>query len=205
MGSSCTREEACWQRGTPTFCCFGQNPRVCFTLNGMKELAVPRVQLGHVPLEHAFKRVFGRDTLQRVHGPSLRMTDWDRAAGTRKIQFAVEMGRIPKEVARFFCGERLRVTTNQTCTRPDANTIVVSNRMRLHFLGAEMFSVRPTFRLSRDDAGTFLTGIIEHHARLPPPLNSVVESFMVRSSRRELEKFAEVLRLPSTMMNDDAP
>jgi hypothetical protein len=159
----------------------------------MKLLPIPLVSLGQIELDDAFQAVFGSDTLSKVHGPSLKFTEW--VDNQRTVKFSVDVDNIPLEVRRFFCGKRLRVTSKQNKIKGD-KYLEVHNRMKMHFLGSELFVIRPVFKLTYNEASgtTEVTGCVKHIARLPPPLNRIAEAFMMEHSRRELEKFSSVLK-----------
>ena len=156
----------------------------------MKTVEIPKTSLGAMSLEDAFAMVFGNATLKQVHGPSLRVTDWNQ--NKRKIQFSIAVSNIPREIRRFFCGESLRITTRQERKVTPA-VIEVQNKMRMHFLGAELFRVKPFFYLEHDGKAAYIRGKVEHAALLPPPINVVAELFMAAHSKKEMESFANVL------------
>lgn len=159
------------------------------------------VEIGPVPLgagtslEDAFERVFGGECMRAIHGPSLSLGDWKD--GERTVRFSLDTGDIPREIARVLCGSKLRVTMRQTRTTAPA-AIEVRSRMRMHFLGAELMSVRPTLRVTVDAAGAHLVARVEHAARLPPPLNAVTEAFMADRSAQELTRLLLRLTAPQS-------
>jgi hypothetical protein len=145
-------------------------------------------------IDRAFAAVFGEATLRRVHGPSLRAEPW--AGDRRTLRFDVEVSGIPAEIRRFFCGSRMRVRARQTLTKDQtaegAVTWTVRSAMRMHFLGAELFSVKPVFRLVADAQGregVEFSGSVEHRARLPPPLKGLAEELMARHTEQELARY----------------
>lgn len=157
----------------------------------MKEVIIPPIPIGDMSLDEAFHKVFGEPTLQKVHGPTLKVSDWKNKQ--RKVQFSLEVRQIPPEIRRFFCGDRFRITTRQTRIDMPAQ-IDVKNKIRMHFVGAEFFCVKPCFRLQQHGCQTYISGRVEHHAILPPPLNIIAETFMAEQSKREMEHFGNVLR-----------
>jgi hypothetical protein len=159
----------------------------------MKEVIVPPLRLGTDDMWQGFERVFGSETLERMHGSSVRTSKW--RDDKRKVRFTISVDHVPKEVRMFFCGNKLRITTEQHRQVNEAERrIVVTNRMRMHFLGAELFSVKPMFMLHCQGGDTYVSGSVRHHAVLPPPLDMVVESFMAQHSKKQLEHFASVLK-----------
>ena len=66
--------------------------------------------------------------------------------------------------------------------------IHVTTKMRMHFLGAELFKVRPEFSLREAEDGTIMSSArIEMHALLPPPICNIAEHFMAQQSSKQLE------------------
>lgn len=161
----------------------------------MRVIEIPKTLISpsstETPLEKTFESVFCKETLVRIHGPSVKVSNW--RGNSRKVSFAVPVTNIPKEIRRFFCGDKLRVTANQTKEAADAG-IRVTNRLRLHFFGAELFKIRAIFNLTQEACGTYIHGHVEHWAYLPPPAKAVAEAFMVNSSQREMDNLSKVIR-----------
>jgi hypothetical protein len=67
--------------------------------------------------------------------------------------------------------------------------------MKMHFLCSELFKIRPKFELVANETTgqVHISGRVEHHAILPPPLNSVAETFMAERSRQELANYASIV------------
>lgn len=156
----------------------------------MKALDVGPIRLTSLSLDDALRGVFGVDTLRHVHGPTTSVSDFVDDA--RTFFFRVKVDKVPFPIRRFFCGTQLGITTRQTLTR-SSQKYTVANKLKLHFVGAEFFSLKPTFWLERDAGGVSLGGTVRHNAVLPPPLNGLAERFMVLNSRRELLHFAKCL------------
>lgn len=156
----------------------------------MKQLVLPRTRLrGQRDLQSALHAVFGPDMLRRVHGSGTRVGEFE--GGKRAFKFVVAVDNVPAPIRRFFCGSSLRITTKQTLDQSDPAKWVVTNRLKLHFVGAEFFKLRPTFWLEQDeDGGVSLGGTVRHDAVLPPPLNGIAEGFMMLNSQKELQHFA---------------
>lgn len=159
----------------------------------MRTVHIDPTPIGQMPLQDAFDLFFCRSTLEKVHGPSLRLGDWKEDC-TRTIKFDMDIKGIPKEVARIFCGDKVRFSIRQS--RKDAlNQIEIFNKLKPHFLGAEFISIRPSFKLthSEEDGTTYISGKVDNVARFPPPLNGIVEGFMAEQSVRELTKFRDLV------------
>ena len=169
----------------------------------MRELVLPPVRLtggAGANLPAALHAVFGPETLRAVHGPSTRAGMFDKA-GQRTVKFKIQVDNVPAPIRRFFCGSELDVTSKQTLEETRPGTWTVRNRVKLHFVGAEFFKLRPEFSLRRhntpDGGGggvVTLSGRVRHDAVLPPPLNGIAEGFMCLQSARELHTFAGVLQ-----------
>ena len=156
----------------------------------MRVTVATPVNLGPVTMAAAFERVFGLQTLRRMHGDSFEATAW--AAQSRTVKFEIRFDAVPPEVRRFFCGDRLRVRLHQRATVQDGS-VSVRDKMRMHFVGSELFIVRPRHRIEARPEGVFFTAEVENHAMLPPPLCNIVEAFMDASSRAQLERFSKIL------------
>lgn len=156
----------------------------------MRQLVLPPVRVKRASMDSAFDAVFGPAMLRRVHGPSTRVGDFKD--GKRAFKFRVDVSDVPPPIRRFFCGKELGITTTQKLTMTDTRWDV-TNRLKLHFVGAELFSLKPAFYLEATDGGIFLGGAVRHSAVLPPPLNGVAEAFMMANSERELRHFGACL------------
>lgn len=157
----------------------------------------PTVVPGARDLEHALRVVFGPATLRRVHGPDVVVGDF--AGNRRAFDFFVDVGAVPAAIRRFFCGTRMRVTTRQTLCKKAPAAWTVVNKLKMHFVGAELFGIRPRFVLARDpsDGAVRLGGRVEHYALLPPPLNGIAEAFMAATTREQLDAYADAVRSAS--------
>ena len=163
----------------------------------MKVLDVSEIVLpGKTTLQSAFDFVFSETSLKKLHGPTTKVSPWssrsdkEKEVQNRTIKFEIRVDNVPADVRRFFCGKSMRLTTKQRVDRQDPKTWTIENRVRMHFMGAEFFRVKPTFVIVRSDDGVVrIGGRIEHHAMLPPPLNVVAENFMKAHSAREIDGF----------------
>ena len=140
----------------------------------------------------AFDRVFGAETLEFLYGGDVRVGQWspshDAAKRTRRIQGGMHIEGAPAEVVRFLAGgRRLRATTRQDVVVHDADAIDVTHRVRMHFLGAELVRVKPSFRLRAQTGGPpLLDAEVRVAALFPPPIGGVIEGFMEHFARRQL-------------------
>lgn len=159
----------------------------------MKQCVVPRTRLaGMRDMDGALHAVFGPGMLRKMHGPNTHVGPFD-SNDKRVFKFKVAVGAVPPPIRKFFCGSELGVTTRQTLER-GADKSTITNRMKLHFVGAEFFKLRPVFWLEREQDGIIsLGGVVRHDAILPPPLNGIAENFMMLNTRRELLHFAKCL------------
>jgi len=155
----------------------------------MKELDIEPICIGKFPLPVVFERVFSNDMLTLMHGDSVKITSWEN--NKRIVRFSVNLENVPMEIKRFFCGSKLRVTSRQIL-HIEPNLYSVKNKIKMHFLFSEFFHVKPEFYLEKkSDGGVYFSGKISHSAVLPPPLNSITETFMKASSEREITKYKE--------------
>lgn len=155
---------------------------------------MPDVDLGPLGLDAAFEAVFGAATLRAVHGPSLRGDLAFDARGQRRFQFDIDVSGHPAPVRAFFAGNTLGVTTRQRVLRPAPGRVQVDNRLKLHFVGSELFAVKPRFWLQEAHGRVSLGGRVRHSAVLPPPLNGIAEEFMAANTRAQLARFEAELR-----------
>lgn len=158
----------------------------------MKGIDVLPRCLGVMTLHDAFDIMFGNETLTRVHGNTLSVSDWN-SKNERKLKFKIDIEQIPREIRRFFCGNKLNITTKQQKIE-DPTKILVNNKIKMHFLGAEFFHVKPKFLLLQDELNqVYVSGHVEHHAILPPPLNGIAEAFMAQHSKREMDRYTTII------------
>jgi hypothetical protein len=189
----------------------------------MREVAMQALELRGVrSLREGFDLVYGERAARALQGESLlHLGDWEpkkssrkhrrkpEAAGAeagteaeaeRRLSFHIALDDVPPAIGRFLASANVRVSVRQHAVWATAGDEVnVSNHTRMHFLGAEMFKVRPSFRLRvvREGEGSdsvWLDGRIKHHAVLPPLLSLVAETFMAEQSRRQLQRLEDALR-----------
>lgn len=162
----------------------------------MKLYTLPELRLvGRPDMQTALDAVFGPQMLQRVHGASLRGAGVFDPRGRRTFTFSVRVDNVPSPIRRFFCGSELNVTSRQALDTRDDAMWTITSRIKLHFVGAEFFKLRPSFCLRRgEDGAVTLSARVRHDAVLPPPLNGIAEGFMALNTQRELQHFAACLR-----------
>ena len=158
----------------------------------MKQITVPPTWIlpPNLSLRAAFDLIFGESTLRKVHGASMSVTEWRDDRRTVKFEMPVN---VPAPIRPFFCGNSVRVTTRQTRTFDKSSSVTVTNKLRMHFVGAELFIVRPTFVITHDPHGISVSGSVESHALLPPGICNIAETFMSHSAENELKKFKKVI------------
>ena len=158
----------------------------------MRIVRIPEVIVpGAHTLESAADKVLGLDTLRRVHGPGVSVTPF--VDGRRTVRFGVRVVGVPRVLHRFLCGaDELAVTADQVLAK-DGRTWTLTNHIKMHCLGANLFRIQPRFVLSAREEGVSVGGSVRHDASLPFPLNRLAESCMARHSERELRRFAQAL------------
>ena len=155
----------------------------------MKLLELEPLDLGNISHETAYEHIFGEAMLRKFHGDNFKLKLINNT--NRIIKFEVHLDNTPAELKRFFCGKNLRVTTKQTINRQENWTI--TSKVRMHFLGAEFFRVKPVFILEKkENSHIYFSAKIEHHAILPPPLNIIAEHFMHQQTQKEMNQFLEL-------------
>jgi len=158
----------------------------------MKLLELYPLDLGNITHEAAYEHIFGEAMLRKFHGDNFKLKHINNT--NRIIKFEAHLDNIPTELKRFFCGKNLRVTTKQNLNCQDQPNIwKVTSKVRMHFLGAEFFKVKPVFLLEKkENAHIYFSAKVEHHAILPPPLNTIAEHFMHQQTQKEMNQFLEL-------------
>lgn len=163
----------------------------------MKEVILPPERIGNKTLVESFELIFSEEVLGKLHGEKFKSSGWflDKESGQlkRTVQFSMRVDSVPPEVRIFFCGSKLRVTTVQALTKFE-DTWKVSNKMRMHFLGAELFVVKPEFDLHFIEGVAHITTRVEHHAVMPSPINHIVEAFMSSQTKRQMKEYMDILK-----------
>ena len=156
------------------------------------------VDLDGLSMQEAIDLVFDPDTLRQVHGQDMEISEWKN--GQRKLHMHFKNLQIPEQVRKCLSGgSDPRVTVKQVIEKSDDPAEHrVKNKVRLHLLGQEFIKVRPRFSLmtSVDQVGAVATRFaasVEVHAIFPPPLNGIVEAFMIQESQNDILKYIEVI------------
>jgi len=156
----------------------------------MKELCITPFYIGQFDITSAFESVFGNDMLKKIHGDSLTVTEWKN--NKRRLKFSYDIDSIPPVLKHLFIGSSLKITTNQKLKyEPGMRKHIIDSHMKPHILFSELFKVSSQFYLEETNDGVYFGGKVENCACLPPPLNSIAESFMIERSKEELEKYKE--------------
>lgn len=162
----------------------------------MKELHIEPILLRNISLNNAFDSVFCDETLKKIHGPETKISTWEN--DKRIIRFSINIEKLPKEIKKFFCGSKLRITSKQTRNiikdSKNNDMITINNRIKMHFIFADFFFIKPNFYLKNTNEGIYFGGIIEHSAVLPPPLNSIAEIFMKSQSEKEIREYKNIIQ-----------
>lgn len=157
-----------------------------------REVVVQPVALSCASVDAALDAVFCADTLREVHGPGTRVGPW--VDGARDVAFHVDVDRVPAPIRFLFCGRKMRVTARQRVTASQPDVIRVGSQLVMHFVGSELFAIRPSFMLRGNDGRVTVSGSVRHDARLPWPLAGIAEGFMAAHSERQLLGFKAALR-----------
>lgn len=157
----------------------------------MKTYTIPEYDLGasHT-LEDVFAIVFSEETMLNTHGPSISLSNWYN--NQRTSSFTVDVKKIPWLLRHIFCGDKMRVSVEQT--REDSeNTIKVSNDIKMHFLGNRFFSITSHFELSNIDDTIFLNGEVICNAYLLPPMNHIAEKFIISECKDQVTTYTNIV------------
>ena len=147
-----------------------------------------------VGLEATVRRATCLSTLQSVHGASVDATAWLNGRRTVRYTMPLPPG-IPTELAEVVCGKDVRFSVQQAVRAIGKDGVELGNKVRMHFLGAELLQIRPRMMIRRDP-DTNRCSVQAHvkvNAVLPTPLNRLAESFMLRQSEVEFAKWAAVI------------
>ena len=150
--------------------------------------------VNHDNVETAFEHIFGEGMLRVLYGADVSIGAWTTASDasrTRTIKGKVDVDGAPEEIMRVLGGSKLRASTIQTVRDTSKNSdqsIQVQNKVRMHFLGAELVRVRPQFliRKSASDRQPVFQADVKLDAFFPPPVNMIVESFMATFARKQI-------------------
>ena len=155
----------------------------------MKIVKAGPIKLGSITYEEAYHKLFNENILEKKHG---KIIDFRDTKDYRKFSFEIQVNNIPVELKRFFCGKNLKITTRQYLEKcPERWTI--SNKIKMHFIGAEFFKIKPFFYLEQKNDQLFFSAKVENHAIFPPGLSHIAEHFMCLQTEKELDNFIELI------------
>ena len=157
----------------------------------MKNYIIPTYNLGkEYTLEDAFNIVFSEETMIRTHGTSMSLSNWYN--NKRTSSFIINVKKIPWVLRHLFCGDKMRVTVEQS--REDSeNTIKVSNNIKMHFIGNRFFSIKSFFELSKKDDYIYLNGEVICNAYLLPPMNHVAERYIISECKDQVTVYTNIV------------
>ncbi len=158
----------------------------------MRVITLGPEKIGAIPIEDAFEAIYNADILKKLYGPSLKVTPW--TDDERTLEFDLDMCDIPHEIQKIFNAPKLHVTNTQQVSRSCHSKWEINNEMKLHFLGSDLLTIQPYFVLHRQGDITYLTGVVEHQAKLPPPLNGIAEHYMSLQTEKQLTKYKSILK-----------
>lgn len=147
-----------------------------------------------LPIDHAFELVFNSTQVSQImkEKNEHECGPWEK--NKRKIHFEMQNENIPGPLLQILGGGKIRVTATQIKKEErDKGKIVVVNKIRPHLLGAEFIKIRPTMTLTETTGGTLFDIRCEMHAVFPPPLNSMLEEFMLMAIKFNYEWFIQSL------------
>ncbi len=141
-----------------------------------------------LPLDHAFELIFNNEQvadMMKQKNPH-DCGPWNK--NKRKIHFEMPNENIPPPLLQIIGGGKLRITMTQI-KKEEKGKVLIINKVRPHILGAELLKIRPTFTLSESNGGTAFDIRCEMHAVFPPPLDSIIEEFMLAAIKANYEWF----------------
>jgi hypothetical protein len=170
----------------------------------MVEIKIPDMVIkGSKDLQHAFDTVFSQESIRKAHDDHDIVFDtkkWGNHIPERNYEFKVKLNGVPPQIMKFLAGHqdeqensaKIRVSARQQLHKISDLEWHLTNKLRFHFLGAELFKVHPVFFLKKDvdKKHVTLSGRIKHDAFLPPPIGSLAANFMAMSSKREIRRMA---------------
>lgn len=155
----------------------------------MKIVKAGPINIGPITYEQAYHKLFNENNLEKQHG---KIIDFRDTKEYRKFSFEIQVNNIPAELKSFICGKNLKVTTRQYIEKyPERWTI--SNKIKMHFLGAEFFKVKPFFYLEQKNDQIFFSAKIENHAIFLPGLSHIAEHFMCLQAEKEIQNFVSLI------------
>ena len=137
---------------------------------------------------------YGKPFLKLIHGDDVEVGEW-RKFRKLKLKMPSDSVPIPKDIRRFICGNEVRSTVKQKVLEDSFARHSVLNIVKPHVLGSEFIRIRSRFDFeqNQNDSPVTFRGHVEVHAIFPPPLNSILEGFMIDRARYDIEYFTSVL------------
>jgi hypothetical protein len=162
----------------------------------MRVSDVPATSIGRFDSMHdAFDHVFGQSTLTAVHGDTLKCSAWN--LDRRRFSFVMGIADLPSCLSRFVAARKtMRMTVHQHRDfAPCESVVTMRSKVKMHFLGAELFRIKPTFVLRQvpGECAYAISGRTEVNVLLPHPLKGIAESFLVNRSTEELKRYCDIL------------
>ena len=172
----------------------------------MKIFEISNFSIGQVNIGYVIEVAYSLPFMRFIHGDNVKVTharlqdkhdekSWDK----RKVLITMSSNSvpIPKEIKRFVCGgDHTRSTVRQQVMMKDLvneRKHVVKSVVIPHVLGSEFLRIRSLFTFREHDNQTVFDGKVEVHAIFPPPLNGIVESFMVEHAKYDILCFTSSL------------
>jgi hypothetical protein len=158
----------------------------------------------HLPLLEAFHVLFDDDkVMQFMYDKNkFHASHWDK--DRRTVHFEIPHDNMPSALVKFVGGGKIRATTQQH-RKISPNKIEIKNKIRPHVLGAEFIKISPTFHLTRIDNNTTQFDIYcKLYALLIPPLDKMMEGFMLSSSKKNFSWFREALEYQNHLLVESA-
>lgn len=155
----------------------------------MRNFQSPKIDLGDIQLDDAANIVYGEDLMKIMHGEDVQIEPWKN--NRRRLRITMDADSViplPEEIRKFVCGSRVKSTVKQRIVANTANLHSVKSNVKLHVLGSEFLRIRSIFNLSRckETNKTLLNSEVEVHAIFPPPLNKMLEGFMIHHAEHDI-------------------
>lgn len=147
-----------------------------------------------LPLDDAFELIFNdKDVMGYMAVKNgFAASPWD--SNKRVVKFNIPHDNMPKQLVNIVGGGKIGVTTKQAIKQKTDDKIMVDNKVRPHILGAEFVKIRPTFTLTKmNNNKTELDIHCKLFAIFPPPLNHIMEGFMLVATKANYDWFKAAL------------
>lgn len=157
------------------------------------------------PLNEAFRLVFDDPRIMtHMHSNTeFSVSDWK---DNRRV-FHFELGGSGGDVMGILGGGKLSATARQE-KKVDSkhNTIIVTHKIKPHFVGAELVKLRPVFTLIGMPDGT--SSLLRLHTRVDaimmPPFNGMVEGFIIDLCKANHQTFRGALSAAGLIANENS-